>query len=280
MPAGDNTEVGERGITLSGGQKARLNLARAVYANSDIILLDDVLSAVDAHVGKYIMENCLLGLMANKTRVLATHQLALIEKYADQVVFLDGSGGLVIGTVNHLRKTVPAFDALMAYNDNQHNQMEEKEETDEDDNEEEGGEVEGDNDETNQIARRETTKSIKKSSGVLMQTEERETNGISIDVYRDFVKFGSFGIGWWFVPLFALLVALANYAQVFNSVWLSFWTSDKFSRSEGFYIGLFVLFAVSAAVLMFLFFFTLTVIGNRTAKELNMRAFHSMLHAP
>ena len=56
LAGGDNTEIGEKGINLSGGQKQRINLARAVYANKDLYLLDDPLSAVDAHVGKHIFE--------------------------------------------------------------------------------------------------------------------------------------------------------------------------------------------------------------------------------
>lgn len=67
--------VGERGITLSGGQKARISLARAVYARADIILLDDPLSAVDAHVGLRIVNECILGLLKDSTVVLVTHQL-------------------------------------------------------------------------------------------------------------------------------------------------------------------------------------------------------------
>lgn len=57
MPAGDKTEIGEKGINLSGGQKQRISLARAVYANADIYMLDDPLSAVDSHVGKHIFDN-------------------------------------------------------------------------------------------------------------------------------------------------------------------------------------------------------------------------------
>ncbi|KAH7349425.1 metal resistance protein YCF1 [Plectosphaerella cucumerina] len=80
LPDGDETVVGERGISLSGGQKARVALARAVYARADIYLLDDVLSAVDSHVGKHIIENVLgpRGLLSTKTRVLATNAIAVL----------------------------------------------------------------------------------------------------------------------------------------------------------------------------------------------------------
>ncbi|GMF01738.1 unnamed protein product [[Candida] boidinii] len=91
LPAGDRTEIGERGITLSGGQKARINLARAVYADTDILMMDDVLSAVDARVGKHIMQYCMMGLLKDKTRVLATHQLSLVGS-ADRIIFLNGDG--------------------------------------------------------------------------------------------------------------------------------------------------------------------------------------------
>ncbi len=77
---GDQTEVGERGISLSGGQKARLTLARAVYARADIYLLDDVLSAVDQHVGRHLIDNVLgpRGLLAGKTRILATNSIPVL----------------------------------------------------------------------------------------------------------------------------------------------------------------------------------------------------------
>lgn len=80
LPDGDQTEVGERGISLSGGQKARLTLARAVYARADIYLLDDVLSAVDQHVGRHIIDNVLgpKGLLSSKTRVLATNSIPVL----------------------------------------------------------------------------------------------------------------------------------------------------------------------------------------------------------
>ncbi|CEF71344.1 ATP-binding cassette sub-family C member 8 [Strongyloides ratti] len=93
LPNGDLTEIGEKGINLSGGQKQRVNLARAVYANQDIYIIDDALSAVDAHVGKHIFDNVLStnsGLLKEKTRLLVTHSLHLL-KYCDYIyVMKDG----------------------------------------------------------------------------------------------------------------------------------------------------------------------------------------------
>ena len=67
------SEVGEKGLNLSGGQKARLALARAVFRDADVYLLDDVLSAVDPMVATHLMEKCIMGALKNKTRVLVTH---------------------------------------------------------------------------------------------------------------------------------------------------------------------------------------------------------------
>ncbi len=92
LPDGDQTEVGERGISLSGGQKARLTLARAVYARADIYLLDDVLSAVDQHVGRHIIDNVLgsNGLLAGKTRILATNAITVLMEAHFITLLRDG----------------------------------------------------------------------------------------------------------------------------------------------------------------------------------------------
>ncbi|KAJ8674819.1 hypothetical protein QAD02_010605 [Eretmocerus hayati] len=88
FPCGDQTIVGERGNSLSGGQKARVNLARAVYHEADIYLFDDPVSAVDAHVGKHIFEECIQKYLKGKTRLLATHQIQYLRK-ADSIIFLE-----------------------------------------------------------------------------------------------------------------------------------------------------------------------------------------------
>ncbi|KAJ7776222.1 P-loop containing nucleoside triphosphate hydrolase protein [Mycena metata] len=91
--AGDETEVGEKGLTLSGGQKARVTLARSVYANSQVVILDDILAALDVHTAKWVVEKCLGGdLLKSRTVILVTHNIAMTSKLADFVVSvgLDG----------------------------------------------------------------------------------------------------------------------------------------------------------------------------------------------
>jgi ABC-type multidrug transport system fused ATPase/permease subunit len=89
LPDGHMTEVGEKGVSLSGGQKARICLARAVYARADIYLLDDPLSAVDAHVGRHIFDNVLgpAGLLKSKARILCTNAVNMLPQ-ASQIVML------------------------------------------------------------------------------------------------------------------------------------------------------------------------------------------------
>ncbi|KAJ1940829.1 hypothetical protein EC988_006925, partial [Linderina pennispora] len=92
LPGGDLTEIGEKGINLSGGQKARVSLARAVYARADVYLLDDPLSAVDAHVGKHIFTQVLgpQGLLRSRTRVLVTNAVQYLTMVDSVTMLRDG----------------------------------------------------------------------------------------------------------------------------------------------------------------------------------------------
>ncbi|XP_073163815.1 ATP-binding cassette sub-family C member 12 isoform X4 [Lepidochelys kempii] len=112
LPYGDLTEIGERGLNLSGGQKQRISLARAVYANRDIYLLDDPLSAVDAHVGKYIFEKCIKEALKEKTVVLVTHQLQYLE-FCDEVILLEDGEIYERGTHEDLMKEKGRYAQLI-----------------------------------------------------------------------------------------------------------------------------------------------------------------------
>ncbi|RXN01832.1 Multidrug resistance-associated protein 9 [Acipenser ruthenus] len=111
LPHGDMTEIGERGLNLSGGQKQRISLARAVYSNRDIFLLDDPLSAVDAHVGKHIFEECVKKALTGKTIILVTHQLQVLFvfgkylKFCDKVILLEDGETKEMGTHKSLMET-------------------------------------------------------------------------------------------------------------------------------------------------------------------------------
>ncbi|KZT36273.1 P-loop containing nucleoside triphosphate hydrolase protein [Sistotremastrum suecicum HHB10207 ss-3] len=115
--AGELTEVGEKGITLSGGQKARITLARAVYSTAEIVILDDVLSALDVHTARWVAEKCLGGnLLKGRTVLLVTHNVLLCQPIADYVISLGRDGKVVTqGTVDEaLKKNVSLQEEVKA----------------------------------------------------------------------------------------------------------------------------------------------------------------------
>ncbi|KAI4464485.1 atp-binding cassette sub-family c [Holotrichia oblita] len=122
LPHGDKTIVGERGVSLSGGQRARINLARAVYKQADIYLLDDPLSAVDTHVGKQLFEECVAGYLREKMVILITHQLQYLKE-VDHIVILENGVIKAEGSYNDLRNSGLDFAKLLH---DQPNEVEEK----------------------------------------------------------------------------------------------------------------------------------------------------------
>ncbi|XP_055077733.1 multidrug resistance-associated protein 1-like [Periophthalmus magnuspinnatus] len=110
LPAGDSSEIGEKGVNLSGGQRQRISLARAVYRKSDIYLLDDPLSAVDAHVGQHIFDRVIgpNGLLRDKTRILVTHGASLLPQ-CDVVLVLEEGHISESGSFSQLMERQGAF---------------------------------------------------------------------------------------------------------------------------------------------------------------------------
>jgi ABC-type multidrug transport system fused ATPase/permease subunit len=110
---GDNTAVGEKGVNLSGGQKARVSLARAAYSTAPIVLLDDPLSAVDAPTARHLLQHCLLGLFRNRTVILVTHAVQLVLPQAHHVVVIKNGSVLSQGSPNEVVKD-PNASAVVA----------------------------------------------------------------------------------------------------------------------------------------------------------------------
>ena len=222
LPNGDLTEIGERGITVSGGQKQRLNIARAIYFNADIVLMDDPLSAVDAHVGRHIMDHAICGLLKNKCRVLATHQLHVLHR-CDRIIWMQEGRIETVGTFDDLMANNEDFQKLMATTGVEEEQKEE--EADEDEIEDEKKESK-------------KKKGGKKPAAALMQAEERAVRSVSWGVYAAYVRAsGSILV---FPLVFGFLI-LSQGANISTSLWLSYWTSNKFGYSTGTYVSVILL---------------------------------------
>jgi ATP-binding cassette subfamily C (CFTR/MRP) protein 1 len=261
LPHNDATEIGERGITVSGGQKQRMNIARAIYFNADIILMDDPLSAVDAHVGRHIMDNAICGLLKDKCRILATHQLHVLSR-CDRIIWVDE------GQI----KAVDTFDNLMAQNAEFVQVMSSTAKEEEKEEEEKVNE-----DEVEAEVKSTKKQRKQKKQAALMQTEERATKSVSWEVWIEYIKAGG---GMWVGPLVFILLVLSQGANIVTSLWLSYWTSDKFGYSKGAYIGAYAAFGFSQAMFMFLFSFSVSIFGTEAGKKMLHRAITRVLRAP
>lgn len=261
LPSGDQTEIGERGITVSGGQKQRLNIARAIYFDADMILMDDPLSAVDAHVGRHIMDNAICGLLKDKCRILATHQLHVLHR-ADRIVWMKDGAIHKVATFPELMSNDAEFQKLMATT-----AVEEQKE----------GEDEVNEDEIEDEKKVATKKKGRKPAGALMSQEEKAVSSVGWNVYAAYVKAaGSIWVG----PMILLLLGISQAANIITSLWLSWWTSNKYGYSTGAYIGGYAALGFLQAALMFVFSVTLTVLGTKASKVMLSRAIRRVLRSP
>ncbi|KAF7889491.1 uncharacterized protein EAF02_001906 [Botrytis sinoallii] len=206
---GDLTEVGAQGISLSGGQKWRLTLARAFYSRAGILILDDVFSALDAHVGKEIYDNALMGeLSIGRTRILVTHHVSLCLPRASYAVQLSKNGGLEhAGSIDELRKTGNFDDIIKA----------------EQDVEAAVEEVDASEANVDKPSDKPATKPKK-----LIEDEKRETGSVKASVYTKYLM-ATGGIPFWGLVLIFYLVAEA--LVIGRSWWIKIWTSS-YEHSE------------------------------------------------
>ncbi|KAL3462252.1 P-loop containing nucleoside triphosphate hydrolase protein [Aspergillus heterothallicus] len=260
LPNGDLTEIGERGITISGGQKQRLNIARAIYFNAELVLLDDPLSAVDAHVGRHIMDKAICGLLKGRCRILATHQLHVLSR-CDRIVVMDEGRIHVIGTYDELVRDNEHFKRLLSTAS-----QDSKEETEE--------ATEAIEEETE---KQKTAKPIKPAAA-LMQQEEKATDSVGWGVWKAYI--GASGSYFHAVAILFFL-ALANVINVWTSLWLSYWTSDHYpSLNTGQYIGIYAGLGAASVISMFVFSTYMTTAGTNASKTMLQRAMTRVLRAP
>ena len=260
LPNGDETEIGERGITVSGGQKQRLNIARAVYFDADIILMDDPLSAVDAHVGRHIFDHAITGLLKDKCRILATHQLHVLNR-CDRIMWMQEGRIEAFDTYDNLMAHNEAFAKMMVTTAPEEKQVDDSG---------------SDDDDFANVTDKRKQKKHKKAAA-LMQAEERAVNSVSWGVYAAYIRASGTLLNG---PLVVFLLVVAQGSNIVTSLWLSYWTSNRFHLKMGTYIGIYAALGVAQALLVFLFSVTLTTFGTRASKVMLNRAMTRALRAP
>ncbi|KAL7585144.1 hypothetical protein Lser_V15G41587 [Lactuca serriola] len=280
MEFGDRTEIGERGINLSGGQKQRIQLARAVYQDSDIYLLDDVFSAVDAHTCSKIFKECMRGILRDKTILLVTHQVDFLHNVDLILVMRDG---MIVqsGKYDELVDSGLDFSALVSAHETSM-QLIQTESTTESETltkspSHNKSSVE-DKKENQKASARSQSSSIVGTSK-LIEDEEHKTGRVSLHAYK---VYATEGCGWTGVVLFLLLSVLWQATQMGSDYWLAYETSEdqaaSFNTSR--FIGVYAVIACVAFVLSFARTVLYTFLGLKTAQKLFKQILHSILHAP
>jgi len=221
FPLGDMSMIGERGNNLSGGQKARLALARAVYADTDIYLLDDPLSAVDAKVAKSIYNETILGLLASKTVILVTHQVHFV-KDAENIIVMNG--GTVEGSGNFEQLKAQGVDVNTIFSLNKNQNSEENENEDEE------------NQQNNQTTKPQSTsvetktldqkQNDKNEEAVIVPLDKDPYAGeVNLKAYRLLLK----EVGYGMALLMFLLCLVAQFGDIAFGRVLGAWTAGDFN---------------------------------------------------
>lgn len=261
LPDGEATEIGERGVNLSGGQKARVSLARAAYYDADVVLLDDPLSAVDSHVSRHILQKCLLsGPMADKTRILVTHQLHVLPS-TDYVYFMKDGRIHEAGTYSELLAAGGSFAALV---------------------EEHGAEEEIDAEDPTAVKQdtqipSKADGSPKEKGAALMTEEERNEGAVEAEVYLKYLR--AAGSMWW-APFLILLLTLMQVSQVGSNILLGKWSAESIPGwSQGQYMGLYAGFGAAQAIFSFAGSFAFSYLGFYSSLKLFRIALDGVLNS-
>ena len=220
LPAGDMTEIGERGINLSGGQKARVSLARSLYAKrTKLILLDDPLSAVDAHVGEHLFNSAITGAVCkDATRILVTHHVHFLPR-CDKVIVLDGGKIKHYGKFSDLVANGVDFAGAVDFEEKPDENDHGEEETAKD-NEKESDGISGKGDKA--------SAEMKKKGANLTTKEERAEGAVQGKAYLHYAKAGGYFM---FFSLF-FVQGLGRASEIGSAFWLAFWARSTTEAIE------------------------------------------------
>ncbi|XP_068652459.1 ABC transporter C family member 13 [Aristolochia californica] len=266
MVGGDLAYIGEKGVNLSGGQRARIALARVVYHGSDICMLDDVLSAVDSQVAQWILNNAILSpLMHQTTRILCTHNTQAIAS-ADMIVIMDNGHVQWAGSLADFFQS-PYSAPLGNSIPDQSGSMEKKAKNPLDKlklNLLEGAEV----------------MALQGEPREVTEIEIRKEGQVELTVYKNYARFS----GWPIAILICLSASLMQASRNGNDIWLSHWV-DSTSRSHNiepptFYLVILFTFCVVNSLLTLVRAFSFSFGGLRAAVQVHNKLLSKLIDAP
>ncbi|XP_073071630.1 multidrug resistance-associated protein 1 isoform X5 [Manis javanica] len=306
LPSGDRTEIGEKGMNLSGGQKQRVSLARAVYCDSDVYLLDDPLSAVDAHVGKHIFENVIgpRGLLKSKTRLLVTHGIRYLPQ-VDVIIVMSGGKISEMGSYQELLARDGAFaEFLRTYASSEQEQEEQDsgsagisgpgKEVKQMENgmlvsdtmgkqpqrQLSNSSYSGDASRHHNSATEVQKAGAKEDTWKLMERDKAQTGQVKLSVYWDYMK--AIGLLLSFLSIFLFLCN--HVAALASNYWLSLWTDDPIvngtqQRTEV-RLSVYGALGILQGVTVFGYSMMVSIGGIFASRRLHLDLLHNVLRSP
>eukprot|EP01135_Chromosphaera_perkinsii_P005378 Nk52_evm59s343 gene=Nk52_evmTU59s343 len=264
LDAGDMTEIGEKGLNLSGGQKQRISLARAVYSDSDIIVMDDPLSAVDAHVAKHIFKECMVGFLKNKTRILVTHQVGLCLPQSDQVIMMENGTIKEQGVYKELYKQGKHLTELM----HSVGIMDGKPMKDPEEDEFKFSDAD---------VHAAMTKGMDQKAVTLVAEEERAEGSVGLEIYKAYFVAGG-GVS----SLIAITIvfSISQGMQTLQDYWADWWSVDMFHLSQAEYLKYYSYLGVATTISILIRSLMIAYVSIQASRNLHRELLSRILRAP
>ncbi|ESK87928.1 atp-binding cassette transporter [Moniliophthora roreri MCA 2997] len=276
---GDESEIGERGVNLSGGQKARVSLARAVYSRASILFLDDVLSAVDAHTAHHLFFECLKGeLMKDRTIVLVSHHVQLCAPGASYIVALDNGRVQFQGDHAAFQKSGVIRSLVQSSVEDLGDEKDKEEAVESKIERIDGSDPQS---ETTTVANVPTMSKVdKKPARKLVEEETRAIGRVRKDVWMTY--FRACGAYWYWI-LFFMTFIFAALSPVAENGWLKVWSGSVFDGSQSreaiFYVTIYALVTVIGLIITTIRWFVLYNGSIHASSVLYKRLLETVLFA-
>ena len=268
LAGGDLTEIGEKGVNLSGGQKARISLARAMYCDNDIYILDDPISALDAHVGKNIMHNCIIDYLKGKTRILATHALQYTS-FADRIYYMKNGEINWEGTYEELIKQKFYYQFAEKINSKLNQEKEKKENS---------------NDENNDIKNNKNDSKINQkvllNKGKIQRITKDEGKEIGKINKKVFISYFSYIGGMNFCSVLLLTLFSWQGLRIMSDLWLGYWSEHQGEKSNTFFFIIYGITAMGGSLFNYLRTRVITSGSINCSTKLHNQMITSLIRAP